>query len=189
MTHPIATAFLVLWLLFLLVNARSCYRTHVKKQFTSSIPLVGGLFGMVGFLLTPELKWWCWLAVLMDYGSVVLLLALPKVAGELWQTSSINLINEFIGEDGSREVRIKLYKSGVFVIKHRIGRPKDEPGLIASSDIGTWWDSGGAISLTLRGDSVLLSQDGERWRVDRSFSHYGGNRDLEVRHIPFRINR
>ena len=45
MIHPSAIAFLVLWFLFVLVNALSFYRTHVSKRFTSSIPLLGGLFG------------------------------------------------------------------------------------------------------------------------------------------------
>jgi len=103
--------------LLVLVNALSFYRTHVKKKFTSSIPLVGGLFGVVGFLQIPQLRKWCWVAVLADYGSIVFLLALPKVAKELWQTSSINLVDEFVGSDGRKEVKIRLYKAGVFVIK------------------------------------------------------------------------
>ncbi len=138
MIHPSAIAFLVLWFLFVLVNALSFYRTHVSKRFTSSIPLLGGLFGLVGFLQIPELRKWCWVALLVDYGTLVFLLALPKVAKELWQTSRVNLVYEFAGKDGGKEIKIRLYKAGVFTIKHRFTRAKGEPGLLSSSDIGSW---------------------------------------------------
>jgi hypothetical protein len=189
MTHPSAIAFMVLWFLFVLVNALSFYRTHVKKKFTSSIPLVGGLFGLLGFVQIPQLRNWCWVAVLVDYGSIAFLLALPKVVRELWQTSSINLVDEFVGRDGGKEVKIKLYKAGVFIIKHRITRRQDQPGLVESSDIGSWRETEGAIILTLRSDPVGLRQHGESWKVDRSFSHYGNDSDMEIQHIDFEGTR
>lgn len=189
MTHPSAIAFIVLWFLFVLVNALSFYRTHVKKKFTSSIPLVGGLFGLVGFIQIPQLRKWCWIALLVDYGSVDLLLALPKVVRELWQTSSINLVNEFVGRDGGKEVKITLYKAGVFVIKHNFTRRKDEPGLLRSSEIGSWREADGAIILTLQSEPVPLRQHEESWKVDCSFSHYGNNTDLEIQHIDFKGRR
>ena len=78
----------------------------------------------------------CSVGGLWDSSSFCLLF--PKVAKELWQTSRVNLVHEFAGKDGGKEVKIRLYKAGVFTIKHRFTRAKDELGLISSSDIGSW---------------------------------------------------
>lgn len=189
MTHASAIPFMVLWVLFVLVNARSWYGTHVKKRFTSSIPLIGGLFGLVGFYRIPALRKWCWVAVLVDYGSIVLLLALPKISKELWQTSRLNLVREFAARDGAKEVKVRLYKARVFTIKHQITRPKGELGLLTSSDIGTWSEGDEGPVLTLRDDSIVLRQRGAIWKVDRSFSHYPKDGDLEIQHLDFKESR
>jgi hypothetical protein len=188
MTHstPIALAFIFLWALIVLVNSLSFYSTHIKKKFKSPVMLVGGLFGLVGFYLIPQLRNWCWVAVLLDYGSVAFLLALPKLIKELWQTSRIRLTDEFFGEEGGRRVSIRLYKAGVLIISHRIARTKDEPGLIASSDIGTWHEADGVMVLTLRNDTIRMRQVGNVWKVDRSFAHYPENRDLGIAGLDFR---
>ena len=128
--------------------------------------------------------------MLVDYGTLVFLLALPKVAKELWQTSRVNLVREFAGKDGGKEVKIRLYKAGVFTIKHRFTRAKGELGLISSSDIGSWSQKvEGVIVLTLRSDPVPLRQLGEVWKVDRSFSHYGKDSDLGIEPIDFKETR
>jgi hypothetical protein len=168
------------------MNALSLYQTYVKKKFTSTVPLLGGLFGLAGFFQIPPLRKWCWIAVLLDYGSVVFFLAVPKLAREIWQTSRINLVGEFVGGDEGKQVKIRLYKAGVLVIKHEIARKAGEPGLVNSSDIGSWRKRDGAIILMLRNDRVQMRQIGEIWRVDRSFQHYEQDRDLEIEHIDFK---
>lgn len=186
MTHSSAIPLIVIWALFVLVNARSAYCTHVRKRFTSSIPLFGGLSGTVGFYQIPTMRKWCWVAMLVDYGSIVFLLALPKMSKELWQISRINLVREFGGKAGVKEVKIRLYKSGVFTIKHEFARPKGELGLLTSSDIGTWSEGDEGLVLTLRDDSIVLRQKGAIWTVDRSFSHYPKDGDLEIQHLDFK---
>jgi hypothetical protein len=183
---PIALAFIFLWTLIVLVNSLSFYSTHVKKQSKSPVMLVGGVFGLVGFGLVPSLRKWCWLAVLLDYGSVTFILALPKFIKELWQTSHIRLIDEFVGEEGARRVSIRLFKGGVLIVKHKISRKKDELGLIGSSDIGSWQEADGEMALTLRNDTIRMRQDGNVWKVDRSFTHHAKNPDLGIDDLDFR---
>ncbi len=189
MPHPLAVVFIVLWFLFVVLNALSCYRTHIRKHFRSSIPLVGGLFGVVGFYQIPALSKWCWVALLLDYGSVEFFLVLPRVAKELWQTSRINLIREFAGRSGAKEVKIRLYKAGVLIIKHQFSRARNEPGLLTSSAIGTWSKEDRGFTLTLGGDSIRLRPTGEIWKVNRSFAHYPEGSDLEIRSLDFHEGR
>jgi len=189
MPHPLAIVFIVLWVLFVLLNALSCYWTHIKKRFRSSIPLVGGLFGVAGFCQIPALSKWCWVALLLDYGSVEFFLVLPRVAKELWQTSRINLVREFVGRAGGKEVKIRLYKAGVVIIKHQFSRARNDPGLLSSSDIGTWSEGDKGLALTLQGDSIYFRQTGESWKVDRSFAHYPEDGELEMRSLDFQEAR
>lgn len=189
MPQPLAVAFIVLWFLFVLLNALSCYWTHVKKRFRSSIPLVGGLFGVVGFCLIPGLRKWCWVAVVLDYGTIEFFLVLPRVAKELWQTSRLNLVREFAGRAGAKQVKIRLYKAGVFIVEHQFRRARNEPGLLTSSDIGTWSEEDGGLALTLRGDSIVLRQKAAIWRVDRSFAHYPEDGELEIHSLDFQEAR
>jgi hypothetical protein len=186
MTNTLAIPFVVLWFLFVLVNAASFYRTHVKKNFTSAVPLIGGVFGLLGFYQIPLLRKWCWVAVLLDYGSVDFLIAVPKVVKELWQTSRINLLSELTGEEGTKQVKIRLYKAGVFVIKHRISRKKGETGLVESSDIGSWYKTDRTIVLTLHNDTAPLRQFGDAWRIERSFSHHARDPNLDIQNINFK---
>jgi hypothetical protein len=147
---------------------------------------MGGVFGLIGFYQIPSLRKWCWVAVLLDYGSVVFLIALPKVARELWQTSRINLVMAFAGENNTKEVIIRLYKTGVFVIRHRISRNEGEVGLVESSDLGRWHKKDGGIVLRLRDDTVSLRQQGSIWKIDQSFSHHIADPDLNVQGLDFR---
>jgi hypothetical protein len=186
MKSPLAIPFIVLWFVFVLINAVSFYRTHVKKKFTSAVPLMGGVFGLIGFYQIPLLRNWCWVALLLDYGSVDFLIALPKVAKELWQTNRINLVSELTSKESAKEVRIRLYKAGVFVIKHRIAREKGETGLVESSDMGSWCETDGTILLTLRNETAPLKQFGDAWRMERPFSHHAGDPNLDIQNIDFK---
>lgn len=44
----------------------------VKKKWTSAIPFVGGIAGMLGMICIPVNGLWkyCWLPILIDWGSV-----------------------------------------------------------------------------------------------------------------------
>jgi hypothetical protein len=186
MNDIIAVPFILLWFVFILMNWVSFYQTHVKRKFTSAIPLIGGVFGLIGFYQLPPLRKWCWVAVLLDYGSIVFLIALQKVTKELWQTSRINLVGELNGEDNLKVVKIRLYKAGVFVISHRISLREGQTGLVESSNIGTWYEADGTIVLTLHSDTVPLRQLRGTWKIERSFSHHGVNPNLDIQNIDFR---
>jgi hypothetical protein len=187
MSDIVVIPFIVLWFLFILVNWASSYQTHIKRKFTSCVPLIGGVFGLIGFSQIPSLRKWSWIAVLMDYGSIVFLITLPKLAKELWQTSRINLVSKLTGKDNTKEVELRLYRAGVFVIRHRFFLEKGQTGLMESSDLGQWHEEDGVIVLKLHDDTVPLRFLGDTWRIERSFSHHASNPDLDIQNIDFRL--
>lgn len=189
MPDPLTIALIVLWFLIVLINARSFYDTHIRRRFASSIPIIGGLLGVAGCYQIPSLRQWCWVPVLLDYGSITFLLALPRVVRELWQTSRINLVHEFTGKDYNKEVKIRLYKAGVFTLKLQFVRPKRSAGLLAASRIGSWSATDGTIVLTEGEDSLTLQQLGETWKVNRSTSQYRNGSELAIAHLEFQETR
>ena len=189
MPDPLTIVLIVLWFLIVLINARSFYDTHIRRRFASSIPIIGGLLGAVGCYQIPSLRKWCWVPVLLDYGSITFLLALPRVVRELWQTSRLNLVHEFTGKDHHKEVKIRLYKAGVFTLKHQFARPKRSAGLLTASRIGSWSATDGTIVLTDGEDSLTLQPLGETWKVNRSTSHYRNDSELAIAHLEFQETR
>jgi hypothetical protein len=65
------TLFLALGTWLAILNAGVFWKVHVRKQEAPSwIPLLGGLFGVVGLLLLPfeaTRDWW-WIPLLLDWG-------------------------------------------------------------------------------------------------------------------------
>src|SRR5262245_16318242 len=80
------------------------------KRFVSAVPLVGALPLGAGLSLLPESRPYAWLALLADYGTLVLIIALPRIAHDLWSTSRINLMHQFTTHEKERRITIKLFR-------------------------------------------------------------------------------
>ena len=107
-------------------------------RFCSPVPLVGAVFLVAGALLFPTLRPYAWAGVLLDFGTLVLLLALPMIAREMWATCRFNLLEEYVGRRGATTVYLRLFRRGVFTLRWDIQRPAGEHGLIGVGNIGTW---------------------------------------------------
>lgn len=59
-------------------------------KFVSMIPLVALLFGIPGFVLMPELRWFCWLPLLADPGNAELLVHTPSIIRQAKQAKQVN---------------------------------------------------------------------------------------------------
>ncbi len=161
----IAAPFLILWALAVIGNAAAAYRTHVRKKFVSAVPLVGAVFGVIGLWQLPPTRAWCWLAVVLDYGTLEFLWCLPKIARELWQTSRFNLQHELVATPESR-LTLRLFKQGIYVLGQRWQRPPGEAGLIAASDTGTWRMEDGRLLLTSwQNHRIKLAPGPTGWQV------------------------
>jgi hypothetical protein len=77
-----ATIFVLLSVLISCANWLGILRWFVFKKHFSAIPILGGILGMIGILLAPPshpvntLKYFFWLPLLWDYGTVPLLISI-----------------------------------------------------------------------------------------------------------------
>ncbi|QDU20571.1 hypothetical protein [Urbifossiella limnaea] len=149
-------------------------------KFHSAIPFVGGFCLGVGALLLPPLRPYAWAAVLLDWGTIVVVLSLPSVVQELWETSWFNLVEECVGVRGRTTVRLRLFRRGVVVINWDIARPKGEHGLVGMGQLGRWEQGEDRLTLRLGDDeAVLVPLDGPPgWRPSVWFGFCRNSEDL-----------
>jgi hypothetical protein len=138
------------------LNWLACFQTWYTGRYYSAVPIIGGVFLVVGMLLHPATRPYAWAAVILDYGTLVFLPALPGIIGELWGTSRFNLLEEYVGEQGTKAVSLRLYRKGVFVIELRIRRPPGEYGLVGMGDTGKWRREGDQLVLQSSGESAVF---------------------------------
>jgi len=122
-----------LFVLIAINNAVLWWRQFVlKRERTPSVlPLVGGVLGYVGLRASPAevISNYAWLALLLDVGcGPYLLLGLVFLVPELWSTSRINLLREYLGQQDIKRVYLRLFRRGIFTIQQHFQRPPGELG-------------------------------------------------------------
>ncbi len=149
-------------------------------KFHSAIPLVVGLSLGTGALLLPPLRPYVWAGVLLDWGTIVVVLSLPSFVRKMWETSWFNLVEECVGVRGRTTVRLRLFRRRVVVINWDIARPKGEHGLVGMGQLGTWVRGEDRLTLCLGDDeAVLVPLDGPPgWRPSVWFGFCRNSEDL-----------
>lgn len=108
----IATTLIVLGGLLCFANWMSVLQSILTKKFHSAVPFFGaGLLGS-GMLLLPATRHWAWLAILLDYGTLAFIIALPHLIRESWNTSQFNLLHDYSGKIENKSVRLCYFVVG-----------------------------------------------------------------------------
>ncbi len=95
-----------------LLNWSALFLSWWSGKFHSAIPLVGGFCLGAGALLLPALRPYAWVAVFLDWGTLVVVVSLPWLVREVWATCGFNLMEEYIGVKGRTTVRLRLFRRG-----------------------------------------------------------------------------
>jgi hypothetical protein len=126
-------------------------------------------------------------ALVLDFGTVELLLALPRLFRELWSTSKWNLIAEYQGSAGNKTVRLRLFRRSVFTLRLQIQRPPGECGLTDAGTIGTWHRDGTRLALKADGGEAVFevraTPIGEALRQATGFPAWAGSEDRDLNGI------
>jgi hypothetical protein len=154
--HVAALALMTVGSLLAVVNWFTLYQTWRSGRFCSAIPLFGAFLLGAGMLLLPSTRPFAWLAAILDYGTLILIVSLPRLVNEFWKTSRFNLLEEFRGERGNKTVRLRLFRNGVFTLEQHFIRPPGECGLTGASTCGTWAREQGLLVLSQGGDSSVF---------------------------------
>jgi hypothetical protein len=106
-----------------LLNWGTLIASLCTKRFVSAVPLVGALPLGCGMAILPETRRFAWIALAVDYGTLVLIIALPGIAYEVWSTSRINLMHSFTTNGRGRIITIRLFRRRVALITARFDPP------------------------------------------------------------------
>lgn len=113
-----------------------------SAKFVSVIPLLGGLFLVLGLLGFHQTRPFAWAGLLADYGTLVFLFAIPTLIHEAWQTSRWSLLHKLTGQKGAGTYDVRLFQKSVFTIRclYNPPVPCNAAGVLAQSRgfQGTW---------------------------------------------------
>lgn len=136
------------WLLFL--------GRIISGRFVSVLPLIGALPLGLGALYFPATRPFAWLALLLDFGTLELLMALPWIVNDLWSTSRFNLLEEYRGRKNDREAILRLYRNGICILQQYFQRSPGELGISHISLVGDWEKDGTRLVLRFGGETDML---------------------------------
>lgn len=149
----------------------SVVQSWLTKKFHSAFPFFGATLLGVGMLLIPATRYWAWLAIPLDYGTLTFIIASPRLFRDAWNTSQFNLLHEYLGKIDNKTARLRFFRRGIFPIRINIERSPGQTGLISTGTVGTWhleneklklnsYDNQYAVfQLTKFSDSEFLQQE------------------------------
>ncbi len=143
-------------------------RNRATGEFESCIPIIGGLMLCFGLFLLPTSRTYSWLGLLIDPGTLLLFIALPRLAKEAYATSPMQLESAFRGHGNGLEVELRLYRTRRWVLTRRRTQKPQEFGAVFMSQTGTFQLEDHMLILKLLETGIVferISVDGlEGWR-------------------------
>lgn len=184
LTQTGAAILLTLGGLLSLANWGTVLWSRRSRRFQSPVPLLGAAMLGAGMLLLPAARPYAWSALLLDYGTLAVLLAAPKLGRELWSTSRVNLLHEYVSETDRETVHLRLFRRGVFTLRLNLHRPPGECGLVSTGMIGTWQREGARLTLRTEHEEavweVVRERAGEVLRQSAGFDSWERSVELSL---------
>ncbi len=196
MTATLAIFLVGIFGLLAFLNLACWVSTYVTHKYSSTISLIGGVSGCIGFLLLPKLRAYALLPLILDVGTATLIFAAPKICRELWQTSRFNLLKEYVGRmSGQRNVTIKLFKRGILIIEQSfIGNTFDRAdnlSLVHMSNLGKWAKRECKLEFQIAGKKALFaivdSKELEKVLQIEGFDFYEKEEATSLKNIEFTL--
>jgi hypothetical protein len=189
MAATVAATLMAFGGLIALANWWSLYWTYHTKQFHSAVPLLGAVLLATGMLILPATRPYCWIALALDYGTLALLLASPRIVREAWGTCRFNLVSEYVGQTDVKTAYLRLSRRGIFTIRLKLQRRPGECGLVGAGTVGTWQREGKRVTLSTGRESavfdVLCDAPKETLRQSVGFPSWESSRDHSLASIDF----
>jgi hypothetical protein len=135
-----------------LMNWVILYQSWRTKKFVSAVPIFGALFLGLGLAYFEKTRYYAFLSVIADYGTLIFIISIPSLIKMFWDVSRFNLIRTFAGNTKYTKYELKLYKKGIFVIRAEVEPPQiaEEHGAkIGEFGLqGKWEEKDNVIQLT-----------------------------------------
>ena len=167
-----------------LFNWYSIYASQRAGRYVSPTPLLGGLLLVLGLHGYLEIRIYAWLGILADYGTIILIIALPAMIRDAWSTSFANLVHRFVSDSGYRHDDIRLFKRGKFTIRseHEPPVPCNEHGalVVSSGFVGTWREESQGFILEGYGENRVLRIRNDDGQYRACEDNYPEDREFPV---------
>jgi hypothetical protein len=141
-------------------NWLTVYSSRTEKRFVSAVPLVGAALLAYGLYHFPATRRFAWVGIIADYGTLVLILSVPRLINEAWSTNRVNLVRSFVSRKSGFVIKIRLFKKGAFTIRATFNPPapcNPHGALIESFGfVGKWKQEGAEFILSGYAEDRML---------------------------------
>ena len=161
MQPKIAAILIGVFGLLLFVNVFALIHNALRGRHASLVTLFGGLWGSIGFALTPRLRSLWWLPILVEPGTMIVLFGLPSIAIEQWKRSRFNLLVTYRARDFRRQIAITLFQRGIYTLVIQVDLEKGELGMTKCGTTGNWRRVEGDLILDFGDQQAVLSVMGQ----------------------------
>jgi len=147
----LAIALMVLGSALSLANWYTLFAYLWNGRLSFVVPLFGAILLGSGMAMIPQTRPFRWLAVVADYGTLILIISLPRLAYAFWSTSIFNRITVFRTDDAGRRIEIRLFRRGIAIIQASFNPPLPNRAggfAVGLSWMGTWTPVDGGYSVT-----------------------------------------
>lgn len=107
-----------------MLNWASLIQSAITKKLASPVPLIGALFLGLGLSYFEKARPYVILSIIADYGTLVLIISLPRLIREFWVTRRFNLVRTCVANSQNAKYELRLYRKGVFVINVKFEPPQ-----------------------------------------------------------------
>jgi hypothetical protein len=146
---------------FCLLNLVGLVGNIRGRKYSSAIPLIGGVILFAGLWQIPTVRSFAWAAFLLDWGTVCLVLSLPRLINEFWSTSRFRLVERYTCQSDTFNATLQLYQGEIWVLRRDYTRERGEYGMVSSSMTGHYKLEADSLVLELDEGSITLpSADG-----------------------------
>ena len=170
-----------------LANWSTLFRKRTD-QHVSTVPLVGALLLFIGASLIPALRPYAWLAVVLDYGTLLFILSMVL---SLRGKSSLKLLEEYVAKAQNKKVILRLFTKDLFELRQQFKRGHSWQGRREYSDVGTWQRDGQRLKLQMGSNTAVLEplpgKKVETWRESAGFADWGPPSVLSLAGIEFEL--
>jgi hypothetical protein len=170
-----------------LANWATLFRKQ-RDQHVSTVPLVGALLLFTGARQIPALRPYAWLAVLVDYGTLLFILSLVlSVRGQ----SSLQMLEEYVAKAENKKVILRLFSKDLFDLRQEFKRGHSWQGRREYQGVGTWQREGQCLKLQMGSNTAVLEplpgKKVETWSESAGFPGWEPPSELSLAGIEFKL--
>jgi hypothetical protein len=142
--NTIAFILIGVGVLFSLLNWLFLFGSWFSKRYMSPALPAPSILTALGLALHDQTRPYWWLGLLTDYTLVALVIAIPRLAVEVWRTSRFTRLKLLIAEDPPRRFQLSLHRGGHFLLQAKFEPPllhnAHGARIVAFGAAGRWQD-------------------------------------------------